>query len=193
MDNERYGFDIDDVLCNFVPLLIEEYNKAHNTKFDIKDIDTFWMFVYWEERLAWNDLKKVIIEKDLYSIVEGIDSMIAYVNSLYAKGHDIYLITARENEHKEETVKWLADRGVNHTALYFTNEKNDLCNKLNITSFIDDKLETILNISKYCPNTKPILQMRPWNGKREMLQLVKEWKFTEKEIYKLLRRVGITI
>jgi len=41
MVNEKYGFDIDDVLCNFVPLLIDEYNKAYNTKFDIKDIDTF--------------------------------------------------------------------------------------------------------------------------------------------------------
>ena len=48
---------------------------------------------------------------------KAIHSMVRLCNILYASGIQIILCSGRSEEHREETVNWLAQQGVNYHAL----------------------------------------------------------------------------
>jgi hypothetical protein len=55
---------------------------------------------------------------------KAIHSMVRLCNILYASGIQIVLCSGRSEEHREETVKWLAEKGVNYHDLLLRKDKD---------------------------------------------------------------------
>jgi uncharacterized HAD superfamily protein len=179
----KIGFDVDDVLCKFIPPMLKAYKEKHWSSVDIND------YIYQDTRIDWPKLKQLILDEKLYSLAPLVEEIKTQVNHL-SKNNEIQLITSREKCHKDDTKQWLEENGIKYNELNFSDDKHLLCNDFWLESFTDDKLETILNISRYSPKTQPILKQQPWNWELEINHLIEQWKFeNKKEINSLLERV----
>jgi hypothetical protein len=98
-----------------------------------------------------------------YSSVPASDGVFEYLRELNEgkfKGN-IYLVSKLKVEHDERTLAWLKDNnffektGIEPSHLYFVRErkdKDDVCRKLGITHFIDDRLEILGYMIDSTPN-----------------------------------------
>lgn len=55
---------------------------------------------------------------------KAIHSMVRLCNVLFASGIQIILCSGRSEEHRDETVKWLAEKGVNYHDLLLRKDKD---------------------------------------------------------------------
>ncbi|HET9911982.1 MAG TPA: HAD family acid phosphatase [Anaerolineales bacterium] len=55
---------------------------------------------------------------------KAIQSMVRLCNLLYASGIQIILCSGRSEEHRDETVKWLEQQGVNYHALLLRKDRD---------------------------------------------------------------------
>ena len=55
---------------------------------------------------------------------KAIHSMVRLCNILYASGIEVILCSGRSEEHREETVKWLAGQGVNYHKLLLRKDQD---------------------------------------------------------------------
>lgn len=72
--------------------------------------------------------------------------------------YDHYISTLRPTM-RGARQEWLDKNGYAPKPLHLSDEKHVVCEELGIDIHIDDKLETVLNIIEFCPNTTPILHL----------------------------------
>lgn len=174
----RIGIDLDDVLVQFLPSLIEFHNKTYGTKLKLEQ---FSSYQFWE---TWGGTKEEAIQK-VYSFhkthyFENIPPVIGAqeaVKSLSEK-HELYIITSRQNDVAEPTKKSVQKYFPNSfLEIYFTNHysqngdaktKKEVCDSLGIDIMIEDSADYAIN----CLNNdrKIFLINQPWNIKRSIPQ-----------------------
>jgi len=131
----RIGIDLDDVISDLLSELIDFYNKKYDDVAVREDIFT------------WDFFPKEIHEnfassggyKNLKLIPEAKE-LLAFLNSI----GEVSIITIRNEEYREETVKWLEENlhGLyKKENLYLTSgNKIEVCKKIGIQLLIDDSL-----------------------------------------------------
>lgn len=194
----RIGIDIDNVISNFDDTLLKEYLKhdkeLRNTGIINKNPEYLrkGMFDWTEEEES--SFYHANIE-DFAIKLRPIEDSVCYIRKLKEDGHEIYIITGRNNGEyinpKELTTQWLDKYNIVYDKLIFTNAydkhaKTEVCLENNIDLMIEDStrisLDLINNgIKVYTMNTR-------YNQKEQTLDRVSKWKEIYERISKLNKK-----
>lgn len=194
----RIGIDIDNVISNFDDTLLKEYLKhdkeLRNTGIINKNPEYLRKGMFdWTEGEE-NSFYDANIENFARKL-KPIEDSSYYIKRLKEDGHEIYIITGRNNgEYKdpyELTKEWLNKYDIIYDKLIFTNAydkhaKSEVCLENNIDLMIEDStrisLDLINNgIKVYTMNTR-------YNQKEQTLDRVSKWKEIYEKISKLNKK-----
>ena len=193
----RIGIDIDNCISNFDDTLLKEYLKhdkeLRNTGIINKNPEYLrkGMFDWTEEEES--SFYHANIE-DFAIKLRPIEDSVYYIRKLKEDGHEIYIITGRNNGEyinpKELTTQWLDKYNIVYDKLIFTNaydkHAKTVCLENNIDLMIEDStrisLDLINNgIKVYTMNTR-------YNQKEQTLDRVSKWKEIYEKISKLNKK-----
>ena len=189
------GIDIDNVISDFDEALLEEYLKhdkeLRNT--GIINEETYMtkgMFDWSEE-----EERKFYLD-NIESIAKSLntkDGAKEYIDKLKQDGHNIFIITGRDNGEYtnpvEMTKKWLNENQIYYDKLILTNAykndkhgKTEKCLENNIDIMIDDSINICKDINEH--GIKAIIMDTPYNRNTNGFERVHSWK----EIYKYIKK-----
>lgn len=146
----NFGIDIDGVLTDEGPdnnsIWQQKMNEFFDRKITLKEksYDLAKAFAINNQEL--NDFIQAKI-KDVYSSVKPVDKARKLLVELYKEGHRLILITARHEEHRSLTEKWLNENQIPYHELHHEYDKAPLAVKKDISLFIDDRKENALEIA----------------------------------------------
>lgn len=194
------GIDIDNVISNFDEALLEEYLKHDK---DLRGTGIVNKNLYMTEGMFdWTEKE----EREFYlanieRIVKTLDvkdGAKEYIDKLKQDGHNIFIITGRDNGEYtnpvEMTQKWLNENKIYYDKLIFTNAykndkhgKTEKCFENNIDIMIDDSA----HICKDCMenNITTLLMDRVFTRKEKEMKRVKNWK----EIYEFISNYKMNV
>lgn len=194
----RIGIDIDNCISNFNDTLLKEYLKhdkeLRNTGI-INDNPEYLrkgMFDWTEEEES-NFYNENI--ENFAKQFKPIEDSPYYIKKLKEDGHEIYIITGRNNgEYKDPyklTEEWLDKYGIVYDKLIFTNaykvyEKTEVCIKDKIDLMIEDSTKISLDlinngIKVFTMNTR-------YNQKEKTLDRVSTWEEIYERISNLYKK-----
>ena len=194
------GIDIDNVISNFDEALLEEYLKHDNdlrgTGIVNKDLHMTEGMFDWTEKEE-REFYLANIER-IVKTLNGKDGAKENIDKLKQDGHNIFIITGRDNGEYtnpvEMTQKWLKKNNIYYDKLIFTNAykndkhgKTEKCFENNIDIMIDDSV----HICKDCMenNITTLLMDRVFTRKEKGMTRVKNWK----EIYEFISNYKINV
>lgn len=168
---KKIGFDLDDVLLNFKDALLPYHNERFGTNYDRAQISSFDLGAVWQ--CSRDEVEKRILdfcrstEHHEALPVEGAFEVISNLKDR----HDLFVITARPEELKDETLSWL-DRHFPDvfSGVHFTNHfygsgnhraKGDVCREIGIEIFIEDSLHNAADVAAL--GIPVLLFDAPWN------------------------------
>ncbi|MEM3405368.1 MAG: hypothetical protein QW117_00105 [Candidatus Pacearchaeota archaeon] len=174
---KNFIIDVDDVILQYVPALINYFNKKFNLKIKKRQIKSWEFSNYiplpkervlevWEEFIKDNNFHNLRL---VNYCREGIKKLSEYGN--------IYLVTYRSNDLKEKTEKNLNKLSKVWKDLIFTNKnkKIDICKKLDAFLIVDDSPISVREAKE--SNIISFLFDQPWNKKENKYSYrVKNWK-----------------
>lgn len=166
------GIDVDGVLASFNNSYIKLIRDLSGRDlFDGREespsFPTDWNYDevagYNDEEIdkAWDHVKaSPIFWKALFPY-EGVRE---FVTELERLGLDVYFITSRPGPTaKKQTEDWLEAVGVDHPTVLISSEKAACCDALEITHYIDDKVENCKDVYLHSWRTSCYMLARPWN------------------------------
>jgi 5'(3')-deoxyribonucleotidase len=188
----KIGIDLDEVLSQTAKALIEFHNDTYGTNYKIKKLNTF-VWQIWSKTLSEAEEKISIFFKTLYfkkiKPVLGAREVLEKLK----KNNKLFIITARSDDIKVETEKWVEKYYPKiFSQIYFTNKfsldgtslnKKIMCDNLGINILVEDNLENALGCVG--PNRKIYLLDYPWNQTDKLpkdIIRVHSWKEIEKKI-----------
>lgn len=194
------GIDIDNVISNFDEALLEEYLKHDNdlrgTGIVNKDLHMTEGMFDWTEKEE-REFYLTNIER-IVKTLNVKDGAKEYIDKLKQDGHNIFIITGRDNGEYtnpvEMTQKWLKENNIYYDKLIFTNAykndkhgKTEKCFENNIDIMVDDSV----HICKDCMenNITTLLMDRVVTRKEKGMTRVKNWK----EIYEFISNYKINV
>ena len=190
----KIGIDIDNCISNFNDTLLEEYLKhdkeLRNTGI-INEKSEYLrkgMFDWTEEE------EKSFYNKNIESFakkLKPIKDSVYYIKKLKEDGHQIYIITGRNNGEYTDpyqlTEEWLNKYDIIYDKLIFTDaynkhEKTEICLENNIDLMIEDSTSISLDLIKH--GIKVFTMNTIYNQKEQTLDRVSTWK----EIYERISK-----
>ena len=191
----KIGIDIDNCISNFDDTLLKEYLKHDKELRNTGIINENPEYIR-KGMFDWTDEE----EKSFYNAnienfaknLKQIENSSYYIEKLKEDGHEIYIITGRNNGDYTNpfklTEEWLKKYNIAYDKLIFTNshdkhEKTEVCLENNIDLMIEDSTKICLDlinngIKVYTMNTR-------YNQKEEKLDRVTKWKEIYERISKL--------
>ena len=191
----KIGIDIDNCISNFDDVLLKEYLKHDKELRNTGIINENPEYIR-KGMFDWTDEE----EKSFYNAnienfaknLKQIENSSYYIKKLKEDGHEIYIITGRNNGDYTNpfklTEEWLKKYNIVYDKLIFTNshdkhEKTEVCLENNIDLMIEDSTKICLDlinngIKVYTMNTR-------YNQKEEKLDRVTKWKEIYERISKL--------
>lgn len=158
----KIGIDIDGVLTDIHKFYLDygskySYEKNLNgivnvNELEIEDIlgcDKSHHHRFWHKNLKYYQKKKYT--RELTAEI---------TKKLKQQGHEIHIITARHEDERKWTTKWLKENGINYNKLIMTEDKLEYILANNINLMIEDNVNNIQKISKVIP---VICYDNPWN------------------------------
>lgn len=156
----RIGIDIDNVISDMAGTMLEEYLEHDKELRNVGIVNDkarirFGMFDWTkeeEEDFYYSNIEKIAAKFKL------IPNSKETIDKLKNDGHEIYIITGRDNgEYKEPlelTVNWLRKHEIYYDKLiltdaYDSHAKTVECQKNNIDIMIDDNIATCLDVQKH--------------------------------------------
>lgn len=191
------GFDLDDILLDFNNAYRVHLNKKYNKDTKREDYYSIYsgdVFQLSEEE-AESALDNFFFHNDhlTATTVDGSEEIVKRLSQKY----NLEIITAKPDTLEEHTKTWLDKYfpdmfSIVHFANWFSKDKekrkkSDICKERNISVFIDDSLETAIDISSI--GIPVLLFDTPWNQTEALPKgviRVFSWEEIEKEIYNLL-------
>jgi uncharacterized HAD superfamily protein len=146
----NFGIDIDGVLTDEGPdnnsIWQQKMNEFFEREITLKEYTYDLAKAFAINNQELNDFIQAKIE-EVYSSVKPINKARDILAELEREGHRLILITARHEEHRSLTEKWLNDHNIPYHELHHEHDKAPLAAKKNISLFIDDKKENALEIA----------------------------------------------
>lgn len=183
----KIGFDLDEVLTDQLPAIIEYHNAVYGTALTREQ---FRSLRYWE---AWGGTKEEAIQKvyDYYRIdyfrnISPVAGSHEAVDAL-KQSHDLCIITSRPNDFAQETRDWVnLHFPESFSSINFANHyaqsgkpktKSEICDSLGVNVLVEDSLEYALECRK---QTRRIFLLDcPWNQSPDLplgVQRVQNWR-----------------
>ncbi|MDD5547464.1 MAG: hypothetical protein PHN74_00985 [Candidatus Pacebacteria bacterium] len=165
------GIDLDEILADSLNAIVEFHNKKYGTTLKRND---FHSYRFWE---IWGGTREEAIKK-VYEFfitnpmhINPIAGSFEALKTLKKNGHELLIITARQNELIEYTNKWIEKHfpeifsGIHYANTYtmagHSRKKSDICNGLGIKLLIEDDLTHAEDCAK--SGIKILLLDCPWN------------------------------
>lgn len=173
---QKIGVDLDEVLAELSPKLLEYHNDIYGTGFSIDDCEDFRLAILWgcsrnECTRRVHDFYKSKYFKEVKP-VKGSKEGIEYLANKY----DLFVITSRPSWLEKETVEWVEKYFPNKFKdIILTNQvsikeemrtKSEVGKELGISYLIDDHVEYLMD--SYDNGIKIIAFDMPWNRKTDL-------------------------
>lgn len=130
------------------------YDKAAG--YTVNEINAAWKYIQEDSVDFWENLD--VLDD---SVVPALDELNRLVDLDLA---DVYFITHRSGrEAKIQTETWLTKFHVDNPTVLLSGVKAPVVAGLGLTHFIDDKVETILEVDAWVAGTKTFLKNAPYN------------------------------
>ena len=190
----KIGIDIDNCISNFDDTLLKEYLRHDKDLRNTGIVDENPEYIRkgmfdWtreEEESFYNENIEYFAKK-----LKPIENASYYIEKLKEDGHEIYIITGRDNGEYTDpyklTEEWLNNYRIIYDKLLFTNSydkhaKTEVCIENNIDLMIEDSTKISLDlinngIKVFTMNTR-------YNQKEQSLDRVSKWK----EIYERISK-----
>lgn len=181
----KIGVDIDDVIVNFNKGFLDFYNAKFNTNFCLEDLHTWRL-----DKALGISLDKAVLHVEEFFNSENFHQMIFLENAKESLQdlldfHEIFFITARQKEVKEQTEKFFESHfpEKDYNLLFSGGEvwsegksKDEICEELKIPLLIEDRKEYAFNAAQ--KGIKVLLLDKPWNQgvEHENIMRVNDWK-----------------
>lgn len=189
----KIAIDIDDVLANFLPTLLDFHNTTYKTNYEKEHFKTFHL---WE---TWGGTREEAIDKVFHfyeteefkniAVIEGAKDAV----KLLKQNHELIVVTARPEDLRSKTEEWISTHFPGlfsdiHIANRFSKSgpqttKALLCEKHGADMLIDDSLDYALEC--VAPHRKILLFDNPWNQHPELptgIHRVRSWEEIQKMI-----------
>uniref|UniRef100_A0A6M3LJL0 5' nucleotidase n=1 Tax=viral metagenome TaxID=1070528 RepID=A0A6M3LJL0_9ZZZZ len=178
---KRIGLDADDVIFDTSSLILEKLgidnsNRSKLTKFSIED--TF--------NISKDEVYEAVVEACGSDYIEPVINAIYYLKKIISRYGRIWIISNRKSIPITKSIQQLEnlgfDRsqfGIFHTA---NNEegipdKAPVVKGLELDVFVEDRLDTALDVYSKCRDCEVILMDAPWNRiTRSILTRAYYWK-----------------
>lgn len=183
----KFGFDIDDTLINLREHAFHIYNEKLDKsvpmdvfqKLDRVEIHEPFGLTEEEGSKMW----KSSLEEIYYTSCPPFPNAVETLQELVEKGHEIYYITARPEEHGERTKEWLIKQGfpVKDDHFYYgmkDDEKVKIIEELQLDYYFDDKPEVLHTLSTK-PNTKVFVRDQSYNRHLDFPRII-DWEELQK-------------
>ncbi|MFJ7729125.1 HAD family acid phosphatase [Neobacillus sp. NPDC097160] len=177
----RFGFDIDDTLINLREYAFHLYNQKLDQELGLdifqalKTVEIHEPFGMTAEegKQMWNNT----LEDIYYNACPAFPGAVDLLQELEKQGHEIFYITARNQEHGERTKKWLVEQGFPvHDERFFCgmkdHEKVNIIKQLHLDYYFDDKPEILDTLSGQ--SIKVYLKDQSYNRHVSMPR-IKDW------------------
>jgi uncharacterized HAD superfamily protein len=166
----KIGIDLDEVLSQSAKALVEFHNNTYGTTYKIENLD-FYVWEIWSETLKEALQKIDTFHKTKYfkniKPIEGAKEVLEELK----KNNELYIITARSEDIRKETEKWVERYFPNiFSDIYFTNQfsldgtsttKKIVCDNLDIDILVEDNLTNAIECTR--SKRKIYLLDYPWN------------------------------
>lgn len=144
----RIGVDIDGVIANTFPLLVNELNTFFQKKLSYNDVANYNISKVFNLK---NKQLYDFIEKKGNLLVEASQPMPGAVDCLNNCKHNFYLalVSARMEKFRIQTEEWLQRYHIpwDKLVLLGSHDKADTCIDLKLDIFIEDSLQNAIQIS----------------------------------------------
>jgi len=170
---KRIAIDLDEVLCKTVSVAIDYVLEKTNIKLTLYDFNNYVIEDNkWTDDLKINSrinncIKNALYNKYVLARATPYSGAVELLSWLKREGHSIYIITGREPEFLNSTVRWLKKYNFQFDNVICTGfgNKNTYSKGLNLSYFIDDFHENLQGIREInaCPQRGMVLVNRPWN------------------------------
>ncbi len=187
---KRYGFDLDDVILNFMESFREFHNENYGTEHAFEEYTDFYL-----ENILGCSKEEIVKRVDIFynshehKNAEPIHGAIEVLKKLSEK-YELIIITAKPEELREQTIFWLNTHLPNiFSDIVFTNHfqgeglkrnKGDVCLELGIEAFVDDAIHNAESVASV--GIPVLLLDTPWNKKfkeTELIKRVQNWEEIE--------------
>jgi len=184
------GVDLDEVLANFVPCLLNFHNKKYGTDLTREQVHTYDLWKVWGGTIE-EAIRKVreFYQSDEFRQILPVNGSQEGIDVLREK-NELVVITSRPHDIKEETRAWLDQYFPGKfLQVYHTNdwapagsgkrktEKPDICHNLGAGIFIEDNIEYAIACAE--KGVRAFLLDCPWNqadSLPERVTRVKSWR-----------------
>lgn len=181
----RIGIDIDDVLVDTAPTLVDFINCREGTDFKIKEAHQFRLWTFFKCSRE-ESIKKIYVffESDVFINMQPLNGAVEGINFL-KESYELFAITSRDEKVKEKSLKWINNFfNSKFNEVIFTNQlskegfvrtKAEICKELGIKILIEDRRKYALDCAEN--GIKVFLMDKPWNQncKHENITRVKNW------------------
>jgi len=172
----RIGIDIDGVIADTFPLLVQELNTYFNKNLTFDDIICYDIAAVYnlkkEQLTEFAHLKVPFLQDNSLPVPLAVEC----INDLRDRAY-VALISARFEQSRDRTQNWLGRHGIQWDDLILlgNHDKADTCVNLNLDYFIEDNLNNALQVSE---NGIPVLLLdAPYNRAPlpDLVQRVFSW------------------
>ena len=170
-ENKLAIIDIDDVLSNTTPRMLDEVNRLLGSDYKIEDMDSYYL---WENfPISKEDVYSIAVSESLVASLEPLPNSIEGVSRLKKSGFQIWLVTARPENLRAITINWLNIYRIQFDKLVMGLVGSEKTNNIpkHIELAIEDRYDTALAFSKI--SNKVYMLIRPWNKDKQLPDNVK--------------------
>ena len=174
----RIGIDLDEVVGDSITAIIRFHNEKYGTRLTKDD---FYSYDFWK---VWGGTRDEAIKKVMEFFASdaawSIDPMAGSMKALMElkeKGHELFIITHRNNDIVGKTEEWLEKHfprvfaGAHFGNAYsFSGEgrkKSDICKELGVEVLVDDHMENVRDCAS--AGIRVLLFDQPWNRQETTL------------------------
>lgn len=193
----KIGFDLDCVLVDIMPSLLEFHNKKYGTNNKIEDQTEYFLGKLWN--CSREEATKRVQEWyrspyfDNLPVVEGVHEAI----EVLSRKHSLHIITSRSHFVQNKTDEWIKKNFKNKfSSIYHTNQvsqqgnpkklKSEACKEIGVEVFVDDHTEYALDVASV--GIKVFLLTMRWNKDDKLpsgVTRVPSWKELVREFDKI--------
>jgi len=167
----RIGLDLDDVLAESLPKLVEAFERRFGIP--VKLEEAAWNLFTHHPQVSLEMYKAFLAELDQEGFFERVavyPEAKAVVEQLHALGHRLYIVTGRLPMNEGVTLRWLEEHGLLRyfkAVLHKEGErvseyKKRVAYKLGLEVFLEDELHVALALAD--PSLLSVFLFdRPWN------------------------------
>lgn len=169
----RLNIDIDGVIRNIIPNLIQTYKEQYDIYSKLKEEDIKTHDVTVEMPLI-KDVKEYLLynAEYIFELSKPYPGALEFLDQLKSQRHTIQIVTNQIPPTEINTMKWLNEYSVPYDSLHFARDKTVVKGEI----LFDDKIK---NLEACVNETIPIVMDRPWNQKFKGLRVKQYQDFFE--------------